>query len=96
MRKQYTAAEREQFFEAIRAGASVREAATRVGVTPSTAYLWSKSRPSQDGPRFALLVPAAKSTPSVTVRVGAASLQVEAGFDAALLRDVVAALREVT
>ena len=56
MRKQYTAAEREQFFEAIRRGASVREAATQVGVTPSTAYLWSKSRPSQDGPRFALFV----------------------------------------
>jgi len=96
MRKQYTAAEREHFFEAIRAGASVREAATQVGVTPSTAYLWSKSTRTQSAPRFALLVPAAKSVPSLTVRVGAASVHVESGFDAALLRDVVAALREVT
>jgi hypothetical protein len=92
MRKQYTAAEREQFFEAIRAGATVREAAFKVGVTPSTAYLWSKAKPSSEAPRFALLVPAVKSAASLTVRVGAASVQVEAGFDAALLRDVVTAL----
>ena len=96
MRRQYTTAEREQFYEAIRDGATVREAAARVGVTPSTAYLWSKAKPSRDKPRFALVVPAVERAPSLTVRVGAASVHVETGFDAALLRDVVAALREAT
>lgn len=43
---------------------------------------------------FARLVPASEHTVALTVRVGAAAIDVRAGFDAALLRAVVAALAE--
>jgi hypothetical protein len=44
---------------------------------------------------FARLVPANAHAVALTVRVGAAAVEVRAGFDAALLRAVVAALTEV-
>lgn len=44
---------------------------------------------------FARLIPASEAEPSLVLCVGAARLEVRAGFDAALLRAVVAALVEV-
>lgn len=86
------------------------EAAARLGVAPSTAYYWMRSaattmpeRPARRGvpkaralatPRFVRVVPSGAVEAAIAVRVGAAEIQVRRGFDADLLRGVVAALRE--
>jgi len=91
-----------------RGAASPRAAAARLAVPESTAYYWLKQsrRPAvalamaQPGPRprvttapaFARLVPGAKPSRAITVRVGDAVIAVRQGFDAELLRAVVAAL----
>ena len=100
MRKRYTAAERRRFLEALQeSGEPVKEVARRLGIGASTAYLWQQrangsSPPSKPVPKakptFAQVVPA--SRPAVLVQVGGATMRVEAGFDAALLGEVVAAL----
>lgn len=69
--------------------------AKRLGVTPSSAYLWIKGagiEPRQ--PTFARVVRSSSSaaSPFVIVGVGGATIRVEAGFDVDLLRSVVAAL----
>ena len=71
--------------------------AKRMGITPSTAYLWMKSAtPAASAPVFARVVPtqATKtvSASRMVLEVGGARLHVEHDFDAALLRQVVAAL----
>jgi hypothetical protein len=43
-------------------------------------------------PKFARLIPAGKAPATVTIQVGAATLRVEAGFDADLLRSVISVL----
>lgn len=71
--------------------------AKRMGVTPSTAYLWMKSAAEGTAaPVFARVVPA-KSTRTAPVshmvlEIGGAKLHVAPDFDPALLRQVVAAL----
>ena len=100
MRKRYTALERRRFLEEVReAGEPVAVVARRLGIGESTAYLWqqrangisSKAKAKPQGkPAFARVVPS--SPPSVVVQVGCATVRVEAGFDAELLRNVVAAL----
>lgn len=86
------------------------EAAARLGVAPSTAYYWTRSaatiRPGRPArrrgpkarapgtPRFVRVVPSGAVEAAIAVRVGAAEIQVRRGFDADLLRGVVAALRE--
>lgn len=74
-------------------GAPVRAVAERMGVSVSTAYLWMKGGPTAKGPQFARLVrePRAAVT-SLVLRVGGAAIRLDSGFDAELLRAVVAAL----
>ncbi len=68
-------------------------AAARLGVQVSTAYRWLRALPaSPPAPAFALVVAAPAAGARVRVRVGAAAIEVEPGFDADLLRAVVAAL----
>ena len=99
MRKRYTAEQREQLIAEVRAtGERAGVVAKRLGITPSTAYLWMKAvAPAPSAPVFARVVPArsAKATlvaGKVVLEVGGAKLHVERDFDPALLRQVVAAL----
>lgn len=93
MRRRYTAKEQQQFLEQVRSGASVREAASRLGLSPSVGYRWVQRRAGRsDAPKFARLVGAGQAPPSVTIQVGMATMHVEAGFDAELLRSVISAL----
>lgn len=97
MRKRYTAEQREKFVAEVRAtGESGGVVARRMGITPSTAYLWLKPpAPAPSAPVFARVMPARSTkTPlgRIVLEVGGAKLHVESDFDAALLRQVVAAL----
>jgi transposase-like protein len=98
MRKRYTAEQREKLVAEVRAtGARASEVAKRMGVTPSTAYLWMKAvAPAASAPVFARVVPAQSTAPvparRIVLEVGGAKLHVESDFDPALLRQVVAAL----
>lgn len=90
---------------------SLRRAAARLQVADSTAYYWVKrasarsrgkqrqriTPPTADlaGPAFVQLVRAGSRHNVLHVRVGAATVEVGAGFDAELLRQVVAVLAEV-
>jgi len=95
MRKQYTAEQREKLIAEVRAGEAVSVVAKRMGVTSSSAYLWMKAAaPASTAPMFARVVPARVS--SLRLQVGRAAVVVEAGFDAELLRQVVAALSGTT
>lgn len=95
MRKRYTAEQRERLVAEVRStGDRVPEVAARMGVQASTAYLWIKQAgPSASKPTFARVVREhAASRSSVVLEVGGVRVVVEADFDAALLRQVVAAL----
>jgi transposase-like protein len=93
MRKQYTAEQREKLVAEVRDnGERVSVVAKRMGVTPSTAYLWIKAAsvgvPS--APVFARVVPTRVAT--IRIEVGCAVVVVEADFNAELLRQVIVAL----
>ena len=105
MRRHYTAEQRGQLLDVVASGRSVREAAAHLGVAPSTASYWVRratekarqlrqreSRRGREPPAFARLV-REHEVASIEVRVGGVTLQVAPGFDAELLRAVVAALR---
>jgi transposase-like protein len=98
MRKRYTAEQREQLIAEVRTtGERAGVVAKRMGVTPSTAYLWMKAAaPTRSAPVFARVVPAQASKPvparHMVLEVGGAKLHVERDFDPALLRQVIAAL----
>lgn len=96
MGNKYTAEQRQQLIDEVRTtGASVGDVAKRMGVTPSSAYLWMKAAaPAASAPIFAKVVPARAS--SLRLEVAGVTLEVESGFNAALLREVVNALRGVT
>ena len=98
MRRRYTAEQREQLVSEVRAtGDSAGKVAKRLGVNPSTAYLWVQA--ASAAPAFARVV---RATPGLTftgnsalvVTVGSAAIRVESGFDPGLLRAVVDALRD--
>jgi transposase-like protein len=96
MRRRYTVQQREHLIETVGAsGEPVKAVAERMGVSASAAYLWIKrARTTKKTPQFARLVPEPRSTvASFVVRVGGATIRVERGFDAEMLRAVVAALR---
>jgi len=65
-----------------------------LGVPVSTAYQWMRATTAKAAPAPTFVeVVAERSTPSaITVRIGAAEIEVRAGFDARLLREVVDAL----
>ena len=99
MRRRYTAEQREQLVSEVRStGASARKVAKRLGVNPSTAYLWVQA--AEDAPAFARVVPTrsrvteTSSGSALVVRVGRAEVRVEPGFAADLFRALVNALRE--
>lgn len=104
MRRRY---QRELKDELVRAVTKHREpltkAASRLSVPVSTACRWvrlrnpdAKATAATQLPTFVELVPMTTRThdASLFVRVGAAEVEVRPGFDAALLRAVVEALRE--
>ncbi len=101
MRRHYMAEQRGQLLDLVASGRSVREAAARLGIATSTASYRvrraaNKARQVRQRearpPVFARLV-CEHEVASIEVRVGGATIQVGPGFDAALLRAVVAALR---
>lgn len=94
MRKRYTAEQRERLIAEVQAGEAVPVVAARLGVGASAAYLWIKEAREKSKPTFARLVPASRATESssLVLEVGRARVHVEAGFDAALLKQVVSAL----
>ncbi len=107
MRRRYTGKQRSDLVDLVTGGhATVPEAAARFGVAASTAYQWLQRwrRATRGGvaanvadsvlvPKFARLVPSSAAS-SVVVKVGAAEIEVRHGFDAGLLRAVVASLAE--
>ena len=108
MRRHYTAEQRSQLLDLVASGRSVREAAARSGIAPSTASYWVRratkkakqprqreARRGSEPPAFARLV-REHEVASIEVRVGGATIQVAPGFDAELLRVVIAALRGET
>ena len=108
MRRHYTAEQRGQLLEFVAAGRSVRKAAARLGIATSTASYWVRRATAKAKPlrqrearhcgeplAFARLV-REHEVASIEVRVGGAAIHVGPGFDAELLRAVVAALRGET
>ena len=99
MRKRYTAEQRERLVAEVRkTGESVQVVADRLGVTASSAHLWmKKASAAPSAPVFARVVRApAPAGRSLMLEVGRARVRVEAGFDAALLREVVTALSDAS
>lgn len=95
MHRRYTARQREQLIEAVRtSGEPVKAVAERMRVSVSTAYLWMKAVKRPKGPQFARVVrePLTQKSP-MSIDVGGVVVRVDAGFDAVLLREVVAALK---
>jgi hypothetical protein len=95
MGKRYKEKERDRLIETVRAsGQPVKLVAKRLGVKESTAYYWMKRARRAEPPKFARVIPAAlMSTGSMSIDVGGVVIRLDAGFDAALLREVVAALK---
>jgi transposase-like protein len=86
---------RGELIRAVARGETVAAAASRLGVAVSTAYQWNRSaaRPAQaPTPTLVEVVPEHATSSVIHVRIGAAEIEVRAGFDARLLREVVDAL----
>ena len=98
MRRRHTVEERERLIAEVRSsGNTPRVVAERMGVCASSAYRWMKEAGDVGAPVFARVVPSrAASTPALVLQLGRVSIRVEAGFDAELLRGVVAALGDST
>ncbi|MEO7033478.1 MAG: helix-turn-helix domain-containing protein [Polyangiaceae bacterium] len=96
MRKRHTVEDRERLIAEVKAtGKTPRVVAERLGVCVSSAYRWVKEASSSQAPVFARVVQSRPSLRSgLVVHVGGAAIGIEAGFDADLLRDLVAALGE--
>ena len=106
MRKHYTEAQRAALLELVTTGTPLRAAARQLQVGKSTAYRWLKrarpttpptrgvaaARPTPRRPTFARLIRAPADRTAMTLRVGGAVIEIHAGFDAALLRALIAAL----
>ena len=100
MRSEATAAVWQERVAAWRAsGETAERFARRGGYAASTLRWWSRRLGRAAAPGFVRLVPrapgapAAPAAPGVVVEVGGARIHVAPGFDAALLAQVVAALR---
>jgi transposase-like protein len=88
---------RDELVSAVKRGESTGVAARRLGVNPSTAYKWmQRSREAEAAlpTRFVRLVRAPAKESALVVRIGATAIEVRSGFDATLLRAVIAALEE--
>jgi transposase len=96
MRKRHTEKDRERLIAEVRAtGETPRAVAARLGVCASSAYRWMKDASSAQAAVFARVVPSRSPSHSgFVMQLGRAAIRIEAGFDADLLRDLVAALGE--
>ncbi len=102
MRRKFTETDKQRFLAELKAtGETPWRFARRTGVTPGSLYRWLEKRAptAAAAPKFARLVTAGRPGPAgkvaagqILVQVGDARVQVESGFDAVLLRAVVAAL----
>jgi transposase-like protein len=107
MRKHYSREQRTKLIDLVAAGATVSQAAAQIGVTTATAYNWARAARARAStkrrdeqallppPTFVRLVRMDDEPAPLALRVGAVEIDVRAGFDAALLRAVVAALQGV-
>lgn len=95
MHRRYTARQREQLIEGVRtSGEPVKAVAERMGVSVSTAYLWVKAGQRPKSPQFARVVrESLTQNPAMSIDVGGVVIRLDVGFDAVLLREVVAALK---
>ena len=80
-------------------GESAERHAADKGYAPGTLKWWARQVGPSGGPRFVRVVPAADKGPTpatgdsgLWVEVGAARVRISRGFDATLLREVMAAL----
>ena len=65
-----------------------------MGVIESTAYYWMKRSRRAESPKFARVIPTPRtSEASLSIEVEGVVIRLDAGFDAALLREVVVALK---
>lgn len=105
MRRQYSAEKKKRLLALVTSGGvSICHAAHQLGVRPSTAYYWVRQAAKAvadpvatqalepAGPTFVQLIRATAPSSCVEVSIGTATIAVKPGFDAELLRAVVAAL----
>lgn len=89
--------ERSELIRAVKQrGEALPRVAARLGVPVSTAYRWLRGAAAAGTavatPMFVEVVVDREVSSPLVVRVGGAEIEVRAGFDRELLRDVVAAL----
>lgn len=88
--------ERSELIRAVKKrGEAVSTVATRLGVPASTAYRWMRSAVESvpmKSPTFVEVVAERAERSTILVRVGVAEIEVHAGFDARLLRELAEAL----
>jgi hypothetical protein len=89
--------ERGELIRAVQRGEAVTTASARLGVPVSTAYRWmrvvaARALSAPPTTTFVEVVAEREMRSTILVRVGAAEIEVRAGFDARLLREVVEAL----
>ena len=93
--------ERSELIRAVKKrGEAVSTVAARLGVPPSTAYRWMRVADVVDAeraapvmrPTFVEVVAERAERSTILVRVGVAEIEVHAGFDARLLRELAEAL----
>ncbi len=89
--------ERSELIRAVKKrGEAVSTVATRLGVPASTAYRWMRVAAVESSlmvrPTFVEVVPERAEHSTILVRVGVAQIEVHAGFDARLLRELAEAL----
>jgi len=88
---------RSELIRAVRRnGEAASVAAARLGVSVSTAQRWMRLAAAETTPaaaqRFVEVVPERAVRSTIVVRIGVAEIEVRAGFDARLLREVADAL----
>jgi transposase-like protein len=100
MRRKFTETDRQRYLAELKdSGETPWRFGRRIGITPGNLYRWMRLQPRSSGPKFVRLVPERRSgepgvvaAGRISVQIGDALVQVEPGFDAGLLRDIVAAL----
>ena len=71
----------------------MKAVAERMGVSVSTAYLWMKAGKRPKSPQFARVVREPVTPRGMSIDVGGVVIRLDAGFDAVLLCQIVAALK---
>jgi transposase-like protein len=88
--------DRGELIRAVQRGEAVSVVAPRLGVPVSTAYQWMRAAAANalpaPTPAFVEVVAERASRSEIVLRIGAAEIEVRAGFDARLLREVIEAL----